>query len=409
MTAKPKSLFVDRVIERLDRLDREQIEKLLRGLWHEREFLRDVFDRLTEGVLVLDADWRILWSNRAASQLITQDPRRRLVGESVFDAPMDDRLVAQLRAFAVSSDRIKRQEVVIEKPAEGILKLLLVSGSAQDPSFGAHLLIIEDLTEQRIEQARRQQADKIASLATLTAGVAHEIKNPLNALKIHAQLLRRAFRDGYPSESQRERTLRSVDVILEEIDRLGGIVEQFLNAARPTRPEFVMRPMRGVVERLAAIIRPELEQKRIELALDLADDVGEVPMEERQMIQALLNIVRNAIEAIETRRETDSEVEGRIEIRTREDARNVWLQVTDTGCGISEENLKRIAEPYYTTKFSGAGLGLMVVYRVIREHGGNLHIQSQPGAGTTITIILPRRRQLPRVGEPAPATAGTPA
>jgi len=395
MCAKATSLFVDKAIERLDRLDRKQVENLLRGLRREREFLQDVFDRLTEGVVALDADWQVIWTNQAARTLLGLEKRRRLIGESVFDLPLDEALLAALRSFALGTADGRHEEVIVRKPADGIFSVTMVGGAGgagSEAALPGHVLIIEDLTEQRIEQARRQEAEKIASLATLTAGVAHEIKNPLNSLKIHAQLLGRMLRDEEPSEVTKERIAHSTGVILEEIDRLGRVVEQFLTAVRPTRPELRTQRLSPLIERLAGIIRPELDQKRIELALDLEPDVIELQMDESQMMEALLNIARNAIEAIETKRAKAPEAEGRIEIRTRADQKHVWIFISDTGCGIAESDLKRIAEPYYTTKFAGTGLGLMTVSRVAREHNGSMHIQSELDVGTTITLTLPRRQ-----------------
>ncbi|MCX7045063.1 MAG: ATP-binding protein [Candidatus Sumerlaeota bacterium] len=397
MNHKQTSPFVDRVIERLDRLDREQIENLLRTLGREREFLGDIFDRLTEGVLVCGPNWEILRANQAAVRLMGLEKQRRLIGERLFDLPLDDGLMGLLRSYVLKpSGADRRQEITAHKPAEAILSVFLIGGSAREPSGALKVVILEDVTETRIEQLRRQQAEKIASLATLTAGVAHDIKNPLNSLKIHAQLLNRIVREPDLDDSARERIRRSLGIILEEINRLGGVVEQFLAAARPTQPELRAQRMDPVIERLADLIRPEMDQKKIELVLDLDSELVEIQMDASQMIQALMNVVRNAIEAIEVRRVDYPQSESRIEIRTRSDKNNAWILISDTGCGIAQTDLKRIAEPYYTTKFSGTGLGLMVVYRVAREHGGTLHIQSELNAGTTITIQLPLKRRLPR-------------
>jgi len=396
MPVQTTSLFIDKAIERLDRIDRAQLENILRGLRRERQFLQDVFDRLAEGVLVVNADWEVVWTNRSARKLLGLERQRRLVGERLLNLPLDPALLDCLRHFSLNPSESFQKEIVTRVPKEAITSVTLVSGGDMGQAQPGCVMIVEDLTEQRVEQARRQEAEKIASLSTLTAGVAHEIKNPLNSLKIHAQLLNRTIKDEEEAEHKEERLARSTRIILEEIDRLGKVVDEFLTAARPTQPELRMQRLSPVIERLAEIVRPELAEKRIVLALDLDPEIVELQLDEQQMIQALINVVRNAGDAIETKRRNDPEAEGRIEIRTRSDRKHVWIFITDTGCGIAQEDLQRILEPYYTTKFGGTGLGMMVVYRVVREHNGRLHIQSELDLGTTITITLARRAQLPR-------------
>ena len=392
MQSKRASLFMEKVIERLERLDRQQIEQLLRGLRSEREFLQDVFDLLTEGILALDAEWQVIWYNKSALRLIGMTGRKRLIGEKIFNLPLDDAILGLLRRYALSPADFQDHEVVVSFPTEGLFSISLVSGQQDGVSGQSRVLILEDHTARRKEQSLRQETEKLASLATLTAGVAHEIKNPLNALKIHAQLLDRMTRNGPNEAIPLERFNRSIHVILEEIDRLGAVVDKFLTAARPTRPEFRTQRLNPVIERLVNLIRPEMEEKGIALEIELAGEPIELQMDEPQIMQALVNITRNAIEAIETRRKADPDAEAALHIRSRADSNHVYMMFSDTGCGIAQADMQRIKEPYYTTKFSGTGLGLMVVYRVVREHHGRLDIRSELDVGTTITLTLPRER-----------------
>jgi signal transduction histidine kinase len=165
-----------------------------------------------------------------------------------------------------------------------------------------------------------------------------------------------------------------------------------------------MQDLRPAIRRLTEVIRPDFENRGIELVVDVEDETIEMQFDERQLDQALLNLIRNAMEAIETKREGEADSEARVEVRVRADRSYAWIQVIDTGCGIAKEDLNRIIEPYYTTKFSGSGLGMMIVYRVARAHGGGLEIQSDKGEGTTATLTLPRRRQIShQTGEKAPS------
>jgi two-component system, sporulation sensor kinase E len=246
------------------------------------------------------------------------------------------------------------------------------------------VFIINDITGLKKKERERMQAERLLSLAKLIAGLAHELKNPLNSLTIHAQLLKKMLSPGHEHEQQIEfsRINQSVNIILEEIQRMSKIVDQFILAARPSRPSFEMHNINSLVQRIAEFLGPELELKGIHLRLDLDPEIPMTRLDEHQMRQALLNIVRNSIEAIET-------PHGQIEIKTTLRDDSIQIHVRDNGCGIPEQDQGKVFEPYYTKKFSGSGLGLMVVYRVIREHNGGISLKSQPGQGTTFTITLP--------------------
>jgi signal transduction histidine kinase len=227
---------------------------------------------------------------------------------------------------------------------------------------------------------------------TLTAGVAHEIKNPLNSLSIHAQLLERAAADlsgsSFPAKSKTiERIARSCDVIREEVERLRKCVDDFIDAARPRRPNFALHNLSAIVETVLDMAALEFEERAIHVEKYFDPDVPPLPLDERQIFQALRHLVRNAVEAIDAARRTPEN--RRLTVRTDTANDVVTLEIADRGCGISKENLPKVFEPYFTTKFNGSGLGLMAVGRIIREHGGFITVNSTEGEGTTFTIDLP--------------------
>jgi signal transduction histidine kinase len=244
--------------------------------------------------------------------------------------------------------------------------------------------LLSDQTETHRRAAEQQKAESMRSLATLTAGIAHEIKNPLNSITIHAQLMARAAEDaaGQSGDPLMDRLRRSSHVVIEEIQRLNRIVDQFIKAVRPSRPDRRPTRLNELVESLAELVRPECAERRIELVLDLDPAIPIVSLDPEQIYQALLNIIRNAIEAID-------KPEGHLEIRTHLRSDHVLVEVEDNGCGIPEENRLSIFEPYNTTKFNGAGLGLMVVFRIVTAHGGAIGLDSELGRGSVFRIALP--------------------
>jgi signal transduction histidine kinase len=234
-----------------------------------------------------------------------------------------------------------------------------------------------------MEEIRR--IESIESLSTLTAGVAHEIKNPLNSMNIHAQLAKKSLKDlreEIGANVTLERIERSNRVIMEEIERLAKIVDGFLDAVRPARPNIRTHDLNKVLLGVAELIGPDCRSRGIELVLDLDPELTPVRIDADQILQCVLNVAKNAMESIEGEH-------GAIALRTKLKSDHVLIEVEDNGCGIPDEERLRIFEPYHTTKESGTGLGLMVVYRIVRAHRGAVGLRSEPGKGTVFSIGLP--------------------
>ncbi|HXM74109.1 MAG TPA: ATP-binding protein, partial [Chthoniobacterales bacterium] len=173
----------------------------------------------------------------------------------------------------------------------------------------------------------------------------------------------------------------SIDISRSELNRLDTIVTQFLRAIRPTRPQLHPENINSIVEEAVRFFAPEIKDREIVVEQELRSDLPTLQLDRDQMKQALYNVIKNSFEAMKNR--------GIMRIRTDMDESHVIVSVTDTGGGISAENLSHVFEPYFTTKPSGTGLGLLIVRRIVREHGGELSIESSEGKGLTLTIRLP--------------------
>jgi signal transduction histidine kinase len=227
--------------------------------------------------------------------------------------------------------------------------------------------------------------------------VAHEIGNPLNSLTIHLQLLERRLRK-LPGDQQ-DSLLQPLEVAQEEIKRLDSIVTQFLRAIRPAPLQRAPHDLNSIVRDAAEFLAPELKSRNILLELDLAPGLPVLDVDQDQLKQAFYNIVKNASEAMQQG--------GLLKIRTTADHDRINVIFTDTGGGMSQETMARIFEPYFTTKKGGSGLGLMITQRIVRAHGGEVVLESDPGQGLRITLCLPRHdRQVQMLpGRPLPLPA----
>ena len=268
----------------------------------------------------------------------------------------------------------------------------------QDRQVTGSLILIDDITERKLKEAKMRRMENLASLTTLAAGVAHEIKNPLASLSIHVQLIRKAMeaqekiclgisqaKSEGSSQCEPDRHFRIIDkylnVVLEEIDRLNEIVVDFLFAARPIDVKLRRGDINALIAELAEFVSFELKEAGIECLLNLADNLGPLDFDAALMKQALLNLIKNAAASMSEG--------GKLSITTEEAGGELLISIADSGHGIPEDILSKIFEPYFTTKENGTGLGLTAVFKIIKEHLGEISVKSRQGEGTVFTITLP--------------------
>jgi PAS domain S-box-containing protein len=232
--------------------------------------------------------------------------------------------------------------------------------------------IAKDITERKRTEELLLKSEKLSVVGQLAAGVAHEIRNPLTSLRGFVQLLQKRI-DGYKEYFQ---------IMLSELDRINDIVSEFMVIAKPQVVNFEMKDLRKILHDVNSLLDTQAILNNVQIHIEITDD--DIPLincEENQLKQVFINILKNAIEAM-----TDG---GNIVIQMKLDDNKVVIRFIDEGCGISEERLPMLGEPFYTTKEKGTGLGLMVCHKIIEAHHGTLHIKSQIDKGTTVDLNLP--------------------
>jgi signal transduction histidine kinase len=235
-----------------------------------------------------------------------------------------------------------------------------------------------------VEMTRRlDKAERLSSLGQLAAGVAHEIRNPLNAISMASQRLKKEFA---PSEEEKAKEFNTITtVIRDEIRRLNGIIEEFLTFSKSRRLELRENAIQDVLQRIVNLISAEATDKGVSILTDWPDAPVVIPMDRDKLQQALLNLVKNALESISG--------DGSVTIALqKKEKRMVKIVVADTGCGLTPEEMERIFNPEYTTKEKGLGLGLSLAHEIIRGHGGEIQVQSRKGEGTLFEILLPETK-----------------
>jgi len=232
-------------------------------------------------------------------------------------------------------------------------------------------------------ERRLEKAERLSALGQLAAGVAHEIRNPLNAISMASQRLKREY---IPADDEKSREFQTLaGVIRDEIRRLDGIIEEFLTFSKSRRLELQEYPITEVLQKIVNLIREEAASKGITMETRFSDSPAIIPMDVDKLQQAFLNFIKNAMESISG--------EGSIVIAVESSEKGrISVKISDTGCGMTSEEVERIFNPEYTTKEKGLGLGLPLAHEIIRGHGGEIRVFSNLGSGTTFEIVLPSER-----------------
>jgi PAS domain S-box-containing protein len=371
---------LDRVLGRLDTLDPVNLANLVQRLAKERALFEQIFKTLQEGVLVISLDGIIEYANAAAERLIGTSGDT-LAGQTLW------RLMPGLRPTLVddtgAAGPYVTREFELSYPEPRTVRLYMVPIPGDDLAGERRFaVILGDVTRDKLTTEQRIEDERTSSILLLAAGVAHELGNPLNSLTIHLQLIARKLQKLSRSADVHS-VAESVEVCREEVARLDGIITHFLDAIRPSPPDLAEVNLAEVLAEVLKFQKSEFEDRGIAVEAQTPASLPNVMADRNQVKQVFFNITKNAMEAMQPG--------GKLKIKSRADDDSVYLLFGDSGSGIRHEDMVNLFQPYYTTKSGGHGLGLMIVKRIMRMHGGQVGIESQQGLGTIITLQFPRK------------------
>lgn len=387
-----KSAFWKKLVERLDKMDSGSVQSQFLRLVSERGLLESIFHALREGILVLDADARILYANRGACRLLGI-PEAGSAGQ-----PMSRYLHEIDWQRLVSLDekewaRMATREIEITYPEHRFLAMYLAPLENLADGRNGVIMIVRDVTRERDHTAEAIESERLNAILLLAASVAHEIGNPLNSLTIHLQLLDRELNDLPPENQESLREL--LNVARGEIARLDQILTQFLKAIRPNPPNFESAQLPEIVAEPLTTLSAEIQDRKIVVEVEPGEDLPPAWVDRAQARQAFFNVIRNAIQAMSAG--------GGLRISFAVADRLIGVAFQDTGPGIPPDQMTELFEPFQTTKPDGHGMGLMIVQRIMRDHGGGMLVESLP-QGTRIQLHFQREDQRIRL-LPAPKDA----
>ncbi|WP_455931414.1 ATP-binding protein [Priestia aryabhattai] len=337
---------------------------------------KQLIETLPESILIHNQN-RMLYVNKAGENMLGAQKKSEILGRSIHAfiysedyQELATRRLKQLLEKSILSSNVEQKLLRLDG------KIIFVEVSSRVIIFEgkeAVLSTVKDVTDKRQEaEILLQKSEKLALIGQMAAGIAHEIRNPLTSIKGFIQL----FKSKYKSDEEH------FNLVLSELERINLIVGEFLVLAKPTAREFKERQITSLLKDVVMLINAQAIMNNIQIFLECESDIPHVICEENQLKQVFVNILKNAIEAMPNG--------GIIDVKIKKKEKNrVSIYFIDQGLGIQEDRLLTLGEPFYTTKEKGTGLGLMVSYKIVESHDGELKISSKVNRGTTVEVILP--------------------
>ena len=342
---------------------------------------RRIFEVSKDMIVVLDADGNIVELNPQGLKLLGCDQADLGIDENHFQSYLaDQKDWDRLNASLIEQGFISNAEVTLKR-ADGATIRSLISGSldnGSDDKAGTIHLLVKDIEQKRLMEEQIAQADKLASIGQLSAGVAHEINNPLGIILGYTQLL---MRDGEPAKKSYE----DLKIIEKHAKNCQSIVADLLSFSRSSKPEKEIKNVHEIIDDVLTFIQQHAGLDGVEIIREYDQQLPAVVVDEKKIKQVFINLIMNAKHAVGKT--------GSIKLSSEFDpsAKQITVSVTDTGHGIEKKHLPRIFDPFFTTKpiGEGTGLGLSVSYGIIKNHGGDILVETRPERGSTFAVVLP--------------------
>lgn len=404
--------YVKRINQKKDKLSREQLLSLLDDVIERNDILNSIINSLTTGVLIIENNFNLIRYNTAAESCLLYKKHLNEIEKAerpLWEFIDDEDICAFLKKCKEKSITNSQEEFSI-KTSGGSIRFLSVSISplVHFTKICGFIILVRDITEKKNQDVLLHRMENLANLTNLAAGMAHEIKNPLGAISIHIQLLQKAIEKARNNENilpPKKFVENHIDIVNEEIEHLNKLVMDFLLAVRPVKATLELKDPNKIIQTLVDFFSPEFKRNKIRIEfIPASRDV-------------IINLSQNSLSAIkssadyknanydseqnETESNENENSENLPDVFAEEDFAKYFkiqnsiqdnkyvIEISDNGCGMSPEIVTRIFEPYFTTKANGTGLGMTMVYKIVKEFSGEILVYSKENKGTKITLIFP--------------------
>lgn len=379
---KNRDKFYKKILKNFEILSNDEIKRVFTQLNSLYSTQLMVAENLEEGVIALNNSSEILFSNKKAMFFLNIN--RDIVGKRLDECIKKSSFaysVLEILALGNSSEN----NIIHDNNSSRMLKINVLP-LGNDGRIEGSLILIFDVTSIWLQSQKLKRAEQLASLTTVAASVAHEIKNPLGSISIYIQLIEKTLRKIDVAEDSASEIMDYCSIVKEEISRLEDTVNSFLFSVKTINLDLEKQSISNMITDTIKFLQHEIKDGGIQIDINSKDEDIIAVFDIKYIKQALINIIQNSIDALKN---VDNASEKKITINIESDNSHVFIYISDTGEGISNENISKVFEPYYTTKDLGTGLGLTNVARIIEAHNGNIEISSEKNIGTCIFIKLP--------------------
>ena len=395
--------YVKRISQKVNKLSKEQILELFDDVIDENTSYKSIINSLSSGILILDNKFILQRNNTIAESRLPF--KGRLADAKKSEYPIwtyiDDEDIASFLENCAKKQITNSSEEFSTITSGGSIRFvsITISPLVHEYKFNGSIIIIRDITEKKNQEVLMHRMENLANLTNLAAGMAHEIKNPLGAISIHIQLIQKAIKKARENQDVllgKKFVEDHIDVVNEEIEHLNKLVMNFLTAVRPVKATLELKDPDKILSDLVVFLKPEFNKSGIKMNFDPSGKSQRIMLDEKLFREVFINLSQNSIAAIKAKYPECKEnscinenVEPMFSIQSSLEDNKIVIKISDNGCGMSEETLSKIFEPYYTTKANGTGLGMTMVYKIVKEFSGDILVDSTENVGTTFTLSFP--------------------
>ncbi len=366
--AEEKARYMDKIREYAQELE-TIVQERTKELKSEKEKLDAIVSSIEAGICIFDEQQHPVWMNRVMSEWLSRERRE---GFALHNIHKDPALMNAVCSAIVENRFVQEVAFLDFGNKKGYFQVTATPLHTPDGQCQI-LVLIQDVTEMKKAEEQFMRSEKLAALARLSAGVAHEIGNPLTSISSYVQILRDMDFDDFTKDA--------LDTISKHITRIATIVRQMSSFSRTKAEEIKPFKVRELVSSTVDLVKYDKRTKKVEMVIDIPDDLPEITVDGNQIVQVFMNLILNAADAMSEG--------GRLTITGRRVDGEVEIAFRDTGQGIKKEHMDRIFDPFFTTKDRGTGLGLAVSYSIVRSFGGNILVESTPGEGSVFRVRFP--------------------
>jgi len=369
--------FIIKTIEKFKKIDVDQKQILYNTLAEININYENIFDNLNQGIILTDKNYKVKLFNNFIKNNFSLNDKKDIYIWNLFNDLEISHFIKENIDFLYNTEN----EFKLDKINKYLsIKILNVK---EDRKYTDKIINIIDITEKKLNELKKKRDESILSLNNIASSLAHEIKNPLGAISIHIQFVKRIINDNIDKIDIFNKIKDNIIILEEEIERLNNIVVDFLFSLKPVKLNYELVNINNIIKDVISLLKYDLKSHHIDYILQLDKNIQDLYIDIKYTKNILINIINNAKESMQNIENA------KLEILTYKENSFLVIKINDNGKGIDKEIISRIFEPYFTTKDFGSGIGLTISYKLIRAHGGDIKVESTQDLGAIFYIFFP--------------------